>query len=638
MIRSNTERFISRFNDNKFERKNRISKICGMRKLQYLLVIFFILLALPAILNAQREITVAGDVIYVKVGDGLNGMLMPRTDASNVDVAFYFQSGSMYESDSVSGTSNLLVKIIGDKIISSLKNDRNQLSNQNTKFSYYVNTEYAVLKFTTTSQNIPACLKLIRDSIFSGRIYQPELNKARTSILQQIEEEKHDLKKIFETRLLNGLYVQDHQKFETLGNSTEIKTFDLNTLTIALKKYYVPNNTIVLVTGNFQAGNVEDALETTYKDVLKGEFNPETITKIVDLRPMAYNTQFIIEDTTNNPEFQICWQFPGTNNNPHDSYCAFLINALLNDKNNYIQVKAAKLGCKKLTVQYEANNFNGILRVSFQPSKQNLYTTYQFIITELGRLNKTLLNDVMIGAAKIKFKKEYEELKKSKEYPTWVANHWTYDNNTFLPELLDSVMPLGMPRIERFVNDYIIGSPHITGLRISKADRSALKIDSLFTDIDQTVAQYIFTYRQNVTSLEGDDNQLKLRNLLQWLNINTDVNVQVNGFSDEHEYRRATDEDSIIQFMDSMPTFHMVTSDFIKHKFYVTPELARSAKIVRYLYEHGIAAERINGTSMMFKSGNKQEEADNMKCNLTLNKVHKSPSLYEYHYGKKKGQ
>jgi hypothetical protein len=191
-------------------------------------------------------------------------------------------------------------------------------------------------------------------------------------------------------------------------------------------------------------------------------------------------------------------------------------------------------------------------------------------------------------------------------------------------------------RLQQFVVAYFNQSPHITGLKISKADRQALNIDSVFTDLDQNVSKYVFTYPPNVTSLEGGENKLKLQNLLQWLTTNPDINVQVNGFSDEHEYNKATDQDSILQFMDSMPGFHRVTSDIIKHKSSIRPELARAVKIVKYLYEHGIAAERLNGTAMMFKSSNKQEAADNRKCTITLEKERKSPSLYEYHYGKKK--
>ena len=636
MIKSNTERFIGEFIDNKFERKNCISKICGMSIIRNLCCLLILLLSFTPATNAQPETTKSGDLYYVKLIDGLNALLMPLPQATTTEITFHVKTGSMYESDSVNGISNLVLKIFNQKILNALRAGKGGLNLQNTTFESYTTTERGIFKFTTSAQNMQACLNLFRDSVFLNKIYPSEINTVRNAILQQIEDAKHDKRKVFEQRLLQGLYTQDHQKLEIAGNAKEIKDFDHKLVTNYFQKYYVPNNTFLSITGPIQGTVVETNLETTFKTVMKSEFNPETVTKVVDLRPMIFNTQFIVEDTTHTPEFQLCWQFPGTDNNFHDSYMAFLLNAMLNDKNNFIQAKVAKMGCKKFTVQYDANNFNGILRITMQPSVKNFNATYQFVVAEMGRLNKTLVNDVMINAGKLQFKREYEALKKTKEYPAWVIKYWTFNDETYFPSLMDSVMQVTPKQMEDFVIDYFNQSPHITGLEISKADRSALKVDSFFTDLDQTVAKYVFTYRQNITNLEGGDNLLKLQNLLQWLTINPDINIQVNGFSDEHEYNHTTDEDSIIAFIDSMPTFSRVTSEIIKKKPSIRPELARAAKIVRFLYDHGIAAERLNGTAMMYKSNNKQEQADNMKCTITLNKLRKSPSLYEYHYGKKK--
>ena len=601
-----------------------------------LLAVLFILLGFNAFLQAQPETTVSEGMYYVKLVDGLNGILMPLPQAGNTELTFYVKTGSMYESDSLSGMSNMVFTILNQKILNALKNGKGTLSSQNVVYEGRSATERSTYKFTTSPQNLNACMLLFRDSVFNAKISLSDIQSARNTVLQQIEDAKHDKNKIFETRLLRGLYAQDHQKLETLGTTKTVKEFDQANIDNNFKKYYAANNTFLTVTGVFQNAEVQDWMANIFKVVIKSEFNPETVTKIIDMRPMTYNTQFIVDDTSGVPEFQICWQFPGTNNNFHDSYCAFLLNAILNDKNNFIQAKAAKLGCKKFEVQYDVHNFNGILRVTFQPSKQNFYATYQFVITELNRLNKTLINDIMVNAGKLQFKREYNYIHNTKEYPARIIKHWTFNDDSYYPTLLDSVMAITPKVLQDFIIDYFDQSAHITGLKISKADRDALKVDSVFTDLDQSVAKYVFTYRQNITTLEGAENEVKLQNLLQWLTINPDINIQVNGFSDENEYNRTTDEDSIIDFIDSMPTFSRVTSDIIKKKRTIRPELARAAKIVRYLYDHGIAADRLDGTAMMYTSSNKKEAADNMKCTLTLNKLRKSPSLYEYHYGRKK--
>ena len=595
-----------------------------------------ILLLFSTSLFSEVKTTLVGELRYIKLLDGFNALLMPSAQATNVELTFEIEVGSIHERDSLNGIANLTLKIIGNKIASALKPGKGILNNQNTTFTAHCTTERSVFKFVTSSSYIPSCIALIRDSLYNAKITINDINIARNTVLQQIEDAKHDKEKVFEDKILRSVFVQDHQKLNILGDAEEIKDVNRAAVLTFFQRYYVSNNTLAAITGNFVPAEVEATLDNTLKNVMKSEFDPETITKVVGMRPITYNTQFIVEDSSGLPEFELCWQFPGTNSNFHDSYSAYLVNAMLNDKNNFIQVKSAKMGCKKFTVQYEANNFSGILRINFQPSKQNLYATYNFIVTEMGRLNETLLNDVMVSAAKIQFKREYEILKKSKDYPLWIINHWTFNNESYFPDLRDSVMALSNHQLENFIINHINQNAHVAGLKISKADRSALNIDSLFTDLDENVAKYVFTYRQNVTNIEGNENQVKLQNLTQWLKTNPDISVQVNGFSDEHEFHTATDEDSILNFIDSMPTFHKVTTEVIKKKRTIRPEMARAAKVVKYLYEHGIPAERLSGTAMKYKSSTKQEAIDNMKCTLTLNKIHKSPSLYEYHYGKKK--
>ncbi len=625
--------FIGNNNTNKFERKNCIFKICSMR-------IFFSVILLGIILTFSNEVkgqttTIqTGNVVKIKLPNDFNAILVPSVSGPNVEVCLYVKTGSIFEEDSMNGLANLVENIMASKIAAYLRSNQGTVSFQNTTFNPVSTPERAVFKLTTSSGNIPACLNLLRDSILNSKITATEMNRAVNEILQQIEDEKHNNRKMFEAKLLKMLYVQDHEKLEVLGKPEVLKTLRTGVLSAFCKKYYVSNNTILTVTGNFSSSFVGGQIESIFKPLVKAEFDPESITKIHAIHPIAFATQFVQEDTTAVPEFQICWQYPGSSAGREASYSAYLLSAILNDKNNFIQVKLSKMGCKKFTVQYEPNIFNGILRVTLQPSKANFFGAYNFVMKELNRLDETLLNDEMINVARLEFKKEYSVLQKGKDYAAWMAKTWSYNDETYFQELGDSVYNVTMPRLRSFIVEYMNQRPPVVGLLISKADRESMQVDTAFTDIDEGVGKYVFKYKQNVTDLEGNENKVMLRNLWQWLKINDDVIAQINGFSDEHEYNRSAD-DTIIRFMDSIPTFFKISKDIIQ-KGYLRPEMMRAMKIIKYLHDHGIADDRLTGTSMMFKSANKQEETDNLKCTLTLNKYHKSPSLYEYHYGKKK--
>ncbi len=239
-----------------------------------------------------------------------------------------------------------------------------------------------------------------------------------------------------------------------------------------------------------------------------------------------------------------------------------------------------------------------------------------------------------MNVAKLQFSKDFELSKKTKEFPEKVVKHWVYKDDSYFRFLSDSIIAVSERKLKIFVMEYMNLNPHVTGLLISKAERERLQVDSAFADVNDSVGNYVFKYLQNITDLEGADNLTMQQNLLQWLQINGDVNIQVNGFSDKGEYNKVR-EPEIMNWIDSIPTFRKATSDFVE-KGYLPPETMRAVKIVKYLYEHGISADRLSGTAMKFSSENDQEAIDNAKCTVTLNKLHKTMPLREYHNKKSK--
>lgn len=195
-------------------------------------------------------------------------------------------------------------------------------------------------------------------------------------------------------------------------------------------------------------------------------------------------------------------------------------------------------------------------------------------------------------------------------------------------------MAITEKQFQRFVTEYFHESPYVTALYISEDDRAELKADSLFPDLNDAVHEYTFSYRTNVTELEGAENLQKLSRLIQWLKINPELSVQINGFSDQGEFNKTYD-DSIFAFIDSIPTFAKTNPDKVK-KRYLRPEMMRAMRIIKTLADNGIDISRISGTSMMSTSDTREEAIANAKCTITIIKYRKPLPLYEYHYGKPK--
>ncbi|MES2622476.1 MAG: insulinase family protein [Bacteroidota bacterium] len=579
----------------------------------------FLLLLMISFAGAQSDSSRAGEVLVRKLINGLTAVAMPLPNAAGMELTFQIRCGSIYENDSVRGGANLLQHLLANRVSSALRNAQNKGSLQQTTFLSYTTHEHSIFKLNTTSANIPLCLSLMKEYLYDAYIREEELKQAVDSVLLEIERGINDPAFVFEDRMLKRLYEKDYDKMNPLANPDKLKDISIAYIRDFHLRYYVVNNTTVTATGNFLFIPFEMYLKQTFNAVPKSAYDPEEITNIVDIRPITFTSQFIVEDSVSAPEFHIFWQFPGTNSNNKASYIAHLLTTMLNDNDNFIQVKAAKMGCKKLVAQYEANNFASILRVIVQPAR--FFTTYNFVVKELMRLEKTLVNESMMNAGKVQFRKNYEILQQTKLFPEKVVHHTAYKDNKYYSLLIDSVMTIDEKSMNLFVLNYMSRSPHITGVKISSALKASLKLDSLFNDINESVGDYVFRYRQNITELEGDTNLMMQNNLLQWLRINSDVYLQVNGYSDESEYNKVRD-DTILAFIDSVPTVRARLADMIEKKSF-SPAMMRALRIVKFLYENGITADRLSGTGMKFTSDTDEAEIENMKCTLSLEKLMK---------------
>lgn len=583
---------------------------------------------------SQNNIRLDSAVYQSKLLNGMNVVSSANPNAALVEIGCYVKMGAVYENDSVSGISYLVQNILADKIASYLRQGKADVSFQNTSLKSFTTTEQSVFQLTCSPANYSACLQLLRDSIFNSVISPVELSEKIEIVRKEIQAGKINYQTKFDNQLLQRLFRKDVNRQLTTGDTSGSFPFvDWLHVDKFLEKYYVPNNTIINGWGNFEIDKFQAATVKYFGTLRKSEFDPESITKIIDFKPMLYSTQFTVIAPVEQPHFEICWQFPGVRSNVKSSYYAFLLSAMLNDPNNFIQVKARKLGCKKFMAVYDANNFSGIFKVILEAEKDRAFPVYRFVLNEIQRIDETLINETMMKAGMLRFNREYNAIKNSKDYLQWLTKYWVYDDASYFPTLEDSVFQLGERRMRKFVIEYIKQSAQVTGLMINETDRTELKADSILPDLDPSVNDYVFNYRANITDLEGADNLQKQSNLLHWLLLNPDLMVQVNGCSDKGEFGKAKD-DSIRAFIDSIPTFAKVKQDLIKTGS-LRPEMMRAMKMIKYLYDHGIAIDRLKGTSMPFSSKNDQEAIENMKCTITLDKLRKSPSVFEYHYGKR---
>ena len=615
----------------------KIIKTCSFEKDIFVIMKYYYQILVSLILFAssfaQTQAQASGEVYrVVKSSNGQSFLLNTNGTGGTTYTDVYFRMGTIYEFDSTSGTSLILSRVINSRIEAELKAN----PGKQVKFSGGIEPEQISFHFESGMADLDFILGLINDKIIHPKFDDEGLEEAKTEIRADLDSLKTQESYKIQSKIDRKVWGNDYKKLNSYGDqlrylhisAAEVKAFHAH--------YFLPFNNSVSVLGNFNDKDVLDKLQNAFKDYKSREFNPELITKVIDFKPVINSIQ-ILSIASDNNLATVTYQNPGARQDRSSTYSAYIVSQLINDPDGRIQKAAKQAGLKKLKAVYDCRNFYGTLTLSAQPADSNLFDAFNHLTQIIIDFStKNYFKEGELEKAQKNIEIEYKSLKTGnpKAYMSMVTRYRFSNDENYFSTLSDSIKTISVGQMERYVNDYFAEHSGVKCLYTSTEALKSVVPDQQYFALDESVSDIVFTYDLNKTDIETDDAKLNLKRVIQWLRINPDMHVQINGFADEGEFTKSYD-DSVLRFIDSTATFHKAMPDATK-KGYLRIEFMRAMKVAKALYEAGIGEDRIQGTSMVFTSETKEAAAINRKCTLTFEKIKQRITLYEYHFGKQK--
>jgi predicted Zn-dependent peptidase len=617
----------------------KIIKTCSFEKDIFVLmkyctqIVVLVLLIISPFVKIKAQ---ASTDLYrvVKSSNGQSFLLNTTANGSSIFTDIYFRIGPIYEFDSLSGISSVLSKVINTHIAAAIKADNKQIT-----YSGTVESEQIAFHFESSRTDLTYVLNLANDKIMHAKFDAEGLAKAKVDISTGIDSLTSGESYKINTKILKTVWGNDFKKLNPNGDLQTYNRITLEDLKAFHTRYLLPFNNTVSIVGNFSDKEVLDKLLDIFKDFKSREFNPELITKVIDFKPIVNTIQMISGTTDSQNTATITYQNPGARQDRDATYAAFILTQLINDKNGRIQKSMKDAGFKTLRAIYTCNNFYGTFTLSATLSGSNFADAFMRLnqlVTDITQ--KDYFKEGELEVAKKNIGIEYNDLKAKnlREYMMLVMRYRFSNDENYFTSFPDSINGVSTEHMRSYVNDYFTDHAAVRNLITSDDSLKGAASVQQYFPLDQSISDVVFRYELNKTDIETDEAKQNIKQVIQWLRINTDIHIQVNGFADEGEFTKSYD-DSVMKFIDSTATFHKAMPDATK-KGYLRIEFMRAMKIAKALYEAGITEDRISGTSMVFTSDTREAAAANRKCTLTFEKIKPHLSLYEYHFGKKKDE
>ncbi|MEO7044091.1 MAG: pitrilysin family protein, partial [Ferruginibacter sp.] len=238
---------------------------------QIIIAIFFSFIALNTIAQtAPKLVTSVEGINEYELPNGLKVLLMPDGAQSNVVVNIVYKVGSRYESYGETGMAHLIEHMMfrPSKKFSDIKKaitDKGASANGTT---WYDRTNYYEI-LPGTDENLRWALDMEADRMVNSKILQEDLNKEFTVVRNEFEMGENDPSGVLYERILSTMYLWHNYGKSTIGSKEDIERVKAVSLKAFYKKYYQPDNAVLIIAGKFDNKNALSYVQQYFAPIQK---------------------------------------------------------------------------------------------------------------------------------------------------------------------------------------------------------------------------------------------------------------------------------------------------------------------------------------------------------------------------------
>lgn len=255
------------------------------RSLACLLALSLSLTALPVQLHAQALPTLPQTITQVRalegiteytLDNGLRVLLFPDSSKSTVTINITYLVGSRHEGYGETGMAHLLEHLLFKgtptfPAIPRVLQERGAFFNATTWFD---RTNYYET-MAGTEANLDFGLKLEADRMVNSFVQKSDLDSEMTVVRNEFEAGENNPSSILEERVFSTAYLWHNYGQSTIGAKSDIENVPITRLQAFYKKYYQPNNAILVVAGKFEQTQALKLIQQYFGAIPKPDRKPE---------------------------------------------------------------------------------------------------------------------------------------------------------------------------------------------------------------------------------------------------------------------------------------------------------------------------------------------------------------------------
>jgi zinc protease len=399
------------------------------------------------------------------LANGLEIIVLEDHSVPLVTIELAVRNGSFTEPPELNGLSHLYEHMFfkANRAIANAEEYLQKIGQLGIAYNGSTQTEIVNYYFTTTSPNLRTAMNFMRDAVRYPLFDKGEFEREREVVIGEIDRNESNPFYYLNKEMNDRLFYKYQSRKNPLGNRQTVQTATTDMMRLIQGRYYVPNNSALVVTGDVQPEEVFKMAQDFYGDWPRTE-DPFIKFPMVEHPPLLKSEGGIVKQPVQNVVIDIGWHGPSIGKDNPGSYAADVFSFILTQPNSRFQRALVDTGLVNgVSIGYLTQRNVGPIQIIAQTTPEKARAAIKAIYSEIAHFNdKDYFTDEQLESAKALL--EADDLysrEKLSDYAHTLSFWWSSTGLDYFRGYLTNLRRTTRADISRYVTTYIQGKPHV---------------------------------------------------------------------------------------------------------------------------------------------------------------------------------
>ncbi len=399
------------------------------------------------------------------LANGLEIIVLEDHSVPLVTIELAVKNGSYTEPPELNGLSHLYEHMFfkANRAVANQEEYLKTIGQLGIAYNGSTREEVVNYYFTTTSPNLRTAIQFMKDSVRYPLFDEREFERERQVVIGEIDRNESNPFYFLNKEMNDRLFFKYQSRKNPLGNRQTVSTATTAMMRLIQSRYYVPNNSTLVVTGDVNPEEVFKLAQEFYGDWPRTE-DPFVKFPPVEHPPLAKSEGAVMTQPVENILIDIGWHGPSIGKDDAATYAADTFSFILRQPNSRFQRALVDTGLvTAVDLGYYTQRNVGPISLIAQTTPDKARAAIKAIYNEVAHFNdKDYFTDEQLESAKGLL--EADDLysrEKVSEYSHTLSFWWASTGLEYFRGYLGRLRSTSRSDINQYVTTYIQGKPHI---------------------------------------------------------------------------------------------------------------------------------------------------------------------------------